>query len=94
MLIRHAIGRPILIALLLVVSFAAGVALLPSGSSPLGPEIVFADSRCDEHKDHTHGWGWWKRTDAYVDHGWDIGPLNIMDHWVDHENSPKDWCDD
>ena len=101
MLFRHAIGRPIVIALLLVVGFvgfvgfAADVGLVPSGSSPLGPEIVFADSRCDDDYDHTHGWGWWRRTDAWQSHGYGINPNNgLFDHWTDHENSPKDWCDD
>ena len=74
-----------MVAVLLLV-----IALVSAASVP-----VSADSRCDQHYDHTHGWGIWRRTDAYVEDGWDYHPVShLWDHWVDHENSSKDWCDD
>lgn len=81
----------ILAVLLLVVAMAA-VAVPPA---PIGVTPVSADSRCDQHYAHTHGIGFWRRTDAFSKHGWGINPHNgLLDHWADHENSVKDWCDD
>lgn len=81
----------ILAVLLLVVAMVA-VAVPPA---PIGVTPVSADSRCDQHYAHTHGGWFWRRTDAYDEDGWGINPrTRILDHWVDHENSDKDWCDD
>ena len=84
MLFKRISGRQLVAALLLV------IALVSAGTVP-----VAADSRCDDDYDHTHGWGWWRRTDAWQAHGYGTNPNNeLYDHWTDHENSPKDWCDD
>ena len=94
MLFRHAIGRPILIAVLLVVGLAVGSAVLtPFGSGPLGPDTVSADSRCHSHEDHTHGWGIWRRLDAFDTHDTILrASTNQKWHYVDHENSVPAWC--
>ena len=91
-LLKFAAGRQILV-LLLVIALASGAAgLIPFGSGPLGPEAVSADSRCDEHYYHTHGAGWWMRTDAYSGGGYGLGPHGYVTQWADHENSVRDWC--
>ena len=99
MVFRHAIGRPILIALLLVVGLAAGVGLVPFGSGPLGPEVVSADSRCDQHYAHNHyRWNGIK-IDQYNDHGQVlIGDYGYETHWTEHwrgsiDNVMYDQCD-
>lgn len=54
---------------------------------------VHADSRCDQHYSHTHGYSWWQRTDRYQSHGYGTNAWGLWDHWADHENSSLDWCD-
>lgn len=58
------------------------------GATPAG-----ADSRCDQHYSHTHGYAWWQRTDRYSGHGNGVNAWGLWDHWADHENSSLDWCD-
>jgi len=77
--------RRILVAMAIAVT-SVGVSMAPA--SP-----VSADSRCDSHSSHTHGWGFWQRTDRFSDHGNGINAWGLWDHWVDHENSSFDWCD-
>ena len=79
----------ILAVLLLVVAMVA-VAVPPA---PIGVTPVSADSRCDQHYAHTHGIGFWRRTDAYDEHGNGMGSMGYWTHWADHENSDRDWCD-
>lgn len=79
----------ILVVLLLVIAMVA-VAVPPA---PIGVTPVSADSRCDHHYSHTHGFGIWRRTDAYSEDGDGLGPMGYWTHWADHENSIRDWCD-
>ena len=79
----------ILAVLLLVVAMVA-VAVPPA---PIGVTPVSAHSRCDEHYSHSHGIGFWRRTDAFSKHGDGVGPKGYWTHWADHENSDRDWCD-
>lgn len=95
MLLKRVLGRQTLMALLLVVGLtAAGSAgLVPFVSGSLGPDTVSADTRCHEHYSHTHGWGRWRRTDAWSSHGTSHRPAtNQLWHWNDHENSSFKWC--
>lgn len=72
----------------------AAMMVLPwVGAVSTEPKTVFADSRCDQHYSHTHGYWFWQRTDAYTSHGNGTGPYGYYTHWADHENSSKDWCD-
>ena len=78
-----------ILAVALVVAALAAVSISPA---PLGVSPVSADSRCDEHYDHTHGWSFWRRKDAYDTHGSGIDVGGYIVHWVRHENSSLDWC--
>ena len=79
-----------ILAVLLVVVALAAISIPPA---PIGVAPVSADSRCHQHYDHTHGWGLWRRTDAYQDHGTNYHwPVRKWGHWVDHENSREEWC--
>ena len=79
-----------ILAVVLVVAALVAVSVPPA---PIGVAPASADSRCDQHYSHTHGWLRWKRTDVYVRDGEAIGPYGYIVHWVRHENSWRDWCD-
>ena len=94
-LLKRALCRQTLIALLLVVGLTLGVVGLgQTGVGFPGAETVSAHSICDQHRSHTHGYSWWQRTDEYDEHGNGMSPQGYYSHWVRHENSSKDWCSD
>lgn len=76
-----------------IAAILAGAILALSFALTFGLGAVSADSRCDQHYDHSHGMWWWYRVDAYSSHGNGVGPYGYYTHWADHENSSKDWCD-
>ena len=80
-----------ILAVLLVVVALAAISIPPA---PIGVAPVSADSRCDEHYSHSHGYGLWRRTDHYTKkHGESLGSRGYITHWVLHTNSWRDWCD-
>ena len=78
-----------ILAVVLVVAALVAVSIPPA---PIGVAPVSANSRCDEHYDHTHGWAFWRRTDVFIQHGSGIGSSGYIVHWVRHENSSLGWC--
>ena len=79
-----------ILAVLLVVIALAAVTIPPA---PIGVAPVSADSRCDQHYLHTHGW-FRKRIDEFTGyHGQSLGSRGYETHWVLHTNSVIDWCD-
>lgn len=78
-----------ILAVLLVVVALAAVSIPPA---PIGVAPVSANSRCDEHYEHSHGAWFWRRIDRYIQHGWGIDAGGYMAHWVIHTNSGVDWC--
>lgn len=79
-----------ILAVLLLVLAMVAVAVPPA---PIGVTPVSADSRCDQHYSHSHGVGFWRRTDEYRKHGQGMGTRGYETHWVLHSNSVSDWCD-
>ena len=79
-----------ILAVLLVVVALAAISIPPA---QIGVAPVSADSRCDQHYSHTHGW-FKTRTDRFTgQHGESLGRWGYITHWVRHTNSLIDWCD-